>query len=88
MVALAGLPSRSTKAKAHQSAAFIKAYPSGAKFLSSHTVGADACHRPAWAGVCLRGDASIAPYIHFTGGTVGKGLDPSWALTPYTPVQL
>ena len=25
----------------------------------------------------MRGDASIAPYIPFTDGTVGRGLDPS-----------
>ena len=35
VVALAGLPSRSTKAKAHQSAAFIKAYPSGSSRLNA-----------------------------------------------------
>ena len=28
----------------------------------------------------LRGDASIAPYIPFTDGTVGRGLDPSYAV--------
>ena len=27
-----------------------------------------------------RGDASIAPYIPFTDGTVGRGLDPSYAV--------
>ena len=30
-------------------------------------------------GRALRGDASIAPYIPFTDGTVGRGLDPSYA---------
>ena len=54
--------------------------PPGPKFLCSHTVGADACHRPAWADGYLRGDASIAPYIPFTDGTVGRGLDPSYAV--------
>ena len=53
--------------------------PSGPKILYILTVGADACHRPAGAGACLRGDASIAPYIPFTDGTVGRGLDPSYA---------
>ena len=59
---------------------FSRLTPSGPKFLCSHTVGADACHRPAGAGACLRGDASIAPYIPFTDGTVGRGLDPSYAV--------
>ena len=31
-------------------------------------------------GRALRGDASIAPYIPFTDGTVGRGLDPSYAV--------
>ena len=46
------------------------------------SVGADAGHRPAGADTHLRGDASIAPYIPFTDGTVGRGLDPSMG-TPY-----
>ena len=54
--------------------------PSGPKFLYILTVGADACHRPAGAGACLRGDASIGPYIPFTDGTVGRGFDPSYAV--------
>ena len=35
---------------------------------------------PHWRA--LRGDASIAPYIPFTDGTVGRGLDPSMG-APY-----
>ena len=31
-------------------------------------------------GQVLRGDASIVPYIHFAGNTVGRGLDPSFAV--------
>ena len=31
-------------------------------------------------GRALRGDASIAPYIPITDGTVGRGLDPSYAV--------
>ena len=31
-------------------------------------------------GRALRGDASITPYIPFTDGTVGRGLDPSYAV--------
>ena len=54
--------------------------PSGPKFLYSHTVGADARHRPAGADTHLWGDASIAPYIPFTDSTVGRGLDPYWVL--------
>ena len=54
--------------------------PLGPKFLYIPTVGADARHRPAGAGACLRGDASIAPYIPFADGTVGRGLDPSYAV--------
>ena len=34
--------------------------PSGPKFLYILTVGADACHRPAGAGTCLRGGAMQA----------------------------
>ena len=61
---------------------FSRLTPSGPKILYTHTVGADACHRPAGADTHLRGDASIAPYIPFTDGTVGRGLDPSMG-TPY-----
>ena len=49
--------------------------PSGPRFLYTFIVGADARHRPG-----LRGYASIAPYIPFTDGTVGRGLDPSYAV--------
>ena len=31
-------------------------------------------------GRALWGDASIAPYIPFTDGTVGRGLDPAYAV--------
>ena len=31
-------------------------------------------------GGYLRGDASIAPYIPFIDGTVGRGLDPYYAV--------
>ena len=61
---------------------FSRLTPSGPKILYTHTVGADACHRPAGADTHLRGDASIAPYIPVTDGTVGRGLDPSMG-TPY-----
>ena len=37
-------------------------------------------------GRALRGDASIAPYIPFTDGTVGRGLDPSTGDNP-APVR-
>ena len=56
--------------------------PSGPKILCTHTVGADACHRPAGADTCSRGDASIAPYISFTDGTV-EGSCPLLAPLPF-----